>query len=424
MRGPGPADRGQEHREHPLQAQAPGQPRHPRRDRTRVVHPATPIARPAALQPGHLTQPRRRKGHQPAKRPLTITVRAAPAPPSSTRATAQGSRRSHRSTTTGARQRSVRRACTAGRRSAPEAGSPQNTALARQLGSQLHSAATQAVLNACAVTLRRVVKFCKDLNGTGLHRSSHAPTAHLPRADARGHERTSHDFTEALRTPVNGHEPFPRAPGLPSKALRALHFARIPPADLAPPAPDRAGRHAGFQPPGQPELASPVLAGASMAARAPRGPEKKPVHWLLGVSPGPTHGRRVPVSRDRFLVGRAATSDLMLGDPRVSRVHAALQQRGDELYVEDLGSTSGTAINGIPVTAPRRLRHGDVVTFATVQLRYEKSDQPRDQRIGRTTEQPALYSPSAEMAGDVGRDQINSTPRTHADPRGPGLPER
>ena len=69
--GPGPADRAQEHREHPLQAQAPGQPRHPHRDRTRLVRPATPITRPAGLRPGHLTQPRRRKGHQPAKRPLS-----------------------------------------------------------------------------------------------------------------------------------------------------------------------------------------------------------------------------------------------------------------------------------------------------------------------------------------------------------------
>ena len=42
--GPGPAHRVEEHREHPLQAQTPGQPRHPPRDRARLVHPATPIA--------------------------------------------------------------------------------------------------------------------------------------------------------------------------------------------------------------------------------------------------------------------------------------------------------------------------------------------------------------------------------------------
>ena len=51
--------------------QAPGQPRHPRRDRTRIVRSATSTARPAALQPGRLIQPSRRKGHQLAKRPLS-----------------------------------------------------------------------------------------------------------------------------------------------------------------------------------------------------------------------------------------------------------------------------------------------------------------------------------------------------------------
>ena len=47
-----PAHRAQEHREHPLQAQTPGQPRHPRRDRTGIVHTAAPVARrPALSQP-------------------------------------------------------------------------------------------------------------------------------------------------------------------------------------------------------------------------------------------------------------------------------------------------------------------------------------------------------------------------------------
>jgi hypothetical protein len=46
---PGPADRVQEHREHPLQAKTARQPRHPRRDRTRPVRPAAPLARPTGL---------------------------------------------------------------------------------------------------------------------------------------------------------------------------------------------------------------------------------------------------------------------------------------------------------------------------------------------------------------------------------------
>lgn len=47
--GPRPAHRAQEHREHPLQAQTPGQPRHPRRDRTGIVHAAAPVAQRRAF---------------------------------------------------------------------------------------------------------------------------------------------------------------------------------------------------------------------------------------------------------------------------------------------------------------------------------------------------------------------------------------
>ena len=67
----------------------------------------------------------------PVRTHFTIAVWPAPAPPSCNRATAQGSRRSQRSTATGAWQRSVRRACTAaGRWFAPETAISENIALA------------------------------------------------------------------------------------------------------------------------------------------------------------------------------------------------------------------------------------------------------------------------------------------------------
>ncbi|MBC7871283.1 MAG: FHA domain-containing protein [Chitinophagaceae bacterium] len=50
----------------------------------------------------------------------------------------------------------------------------------------------------------------------------------------------------------------------------------------------------------------------------------------------------------------------------VSRQHAAITRHEGGLYVEDLGSTNGTRINGFQLTARRkyRLRDGDEVEFA------------------------------------------------------------
>ena len=50
-------------------------------------------------------------------------------------------------------------------------------------------------------------------------------------------------------------------------------------------------------------------------------------------------------------------------DGFVSTVHARVFRRGDEVFVEDLGSRNGTFLNGDRVATPTRLRRGDRVQF-------------------------------------------------------------
>ncbi len=51
-------------------------------------------------------------------------------------------------------------------------------------------------------------------------------------------------------------------------------------------------------------------------------------------------------------LGSAATSDLRISDPTVSRSHARLTCTDEGITVEDLGSTNGTAVDGTPVDGP------------------------------------------------------------------------
>ena len=54
----------------------------------------------------------------------------------------------------------------------------------------------------------------------------------------------------------------------------------------------------------------------------------------------------------------------MLGDDTyASQLHARLFQQNGEGYVEDLGETNGTYVNGKPITGATRLRRGDQVQF-------------------------------------------------------------
>jgi hypothetical protein len=67
---------------------------------------------------------------------------------------------------------------------------------------------------------------------------------------------------------------------------------------------------------------------------------------------------------EEVTVGRAAGCGVVLTeDTFVSQVHARVYRRGGDSYVEDLGSTNGTYVNGERISEVTRLRRGDRVQF-------------------------------------------------------------
>jgi DNA-binding NarL/FixJ family response regulator len=48
-----------------------------------------------------------------------------------------------------------------------------------------------------------------------------------------------------------------------------------------------------------------------------------------------------------------------------------VRRQSGAVWLEDLGSTGGTFVNGEPVTGSQALRHGDLVRFGTVETRFE-----------------------------------------------------
>ena len=61
-------------------------------------------------------------------------------------------------------------------------------------------------------------------------------------------------------------------------------------------------------------------------------------------------GLEVGIDRERIVIGRGRKADLALAEATISRAHAALGYDADGFYVEDLGSTNGTLVNGARVT--------------------------------------------------------------------------
>ena len=88
-------------------------------------------------------------------------------------------------------------------------------------------------------------------------------------------------------------------------------------------------------------------------------------------------GRRVELGTKALTIGRMPDCGLTLGDPNVSRYHAEIRPSDDgrleagHYEIADLGSTNGTRINGIPVTAAQPLRKGDQITVGATSIRFD-----------------------------------------------------
>ena len=61
-------------------------------------------------------------------------------------------------------------------------------------------------------------------------------------------------------------------------------------------------------------------------------------------------GLEVAIDRDRIVIGRGRKADLALAEATISRAHAALGFDGERFFVEDLGSTNGTLVNGARIS--------------------------------------------------------------------------
>ncbi len=124
---------------------------------------------------------------------------------------------------------------------------------------------------------------------------------------------------------------------------------------------------------GRPPLPPPSLGGRSMLGAPPPLPAPPPLlapthagqgghggHAPMSPhahAPAPAPGARVlvayymgeqvPITKDRFVIGRGRqSSDLTIKDPNVSRQHAMVEFNNGQYYMVDLGSTNGVEYNG------------------------------------------------------------------------------
>lgn len=94
---------------------------------------------------------------------------------------------------------------------------------------------------------------------------------------------------------------------------------------------------------------------------------------IVVASPGgePAAGRSFDLDAITTL-GRDVNNAVVVEDPFASSEHAVLTYRGRGWYVEDLGSTNGTYVNGRVIAAVAPVGYGDEVAIGQVRLRLER----------------------------------------------------
>ena len=74
----------------------------------------------------------------------------------------------------------------------------------------------------------------------------------------------------------------------------------------------------------------------------------------------------------QITIGRGRQNDIAIStDEYASARHARFEPRQDGVWVQDLGSTNGTFLNGARLEHPHRLTQGDIVRIGETDLRYE-----------------------------------------------------
>jgi hypothetical protein len=87
----------------------------------------------------------------------------------------------------------------------------------------------------------------------------------------------------------------------------------------------------------------------------------------MGLDPGTSFDLR-----EGGTMGRADGSDIPIDDPFASSVHARIFPRDQFMYIEDMGSTNGTYLNGRRLRAAERLKVGDTVRIGETEYRYQE----------------------------------------------------
>ena len=115
---------------------------------------------------------------------------------------------------------------------------------------------------------------------------------------------------------------------------------------------------------------------ANIPTKPPQAQQQR--SYVLRFISGKYQGGEFPIVTDKqIVVGRSSDLDMVLVEDMVSRRHAKIQLQQDQIWIEDLGSTNGTFVNGEKIKRAR-LKEGDRALIGTSILKVIATDTPNE----------------------------------------------
>ncbi|HUZ99293.1 MAG TPA: FHA domain-containing protein [Gaiellaceae bacterium] len=111
-------------------------------------------------------------------------------------------------------------------------------------------------------------------------------------------------------------------------------------------------------------IMAPISAGPAPPATGGR--------LVVQESPVLEKGDEYSVDSAPLTIGRGSQNDVAIdGDEFASARHVRFEPRRDGVWVQDLGSTNGTYVNGVRIEGAQRLAPGDLIRVGETDLRFD-----------------------------------------------------
>ena len=125
---------------------------------------------------------------------------------------------------------------------------------------------------------------------------------------------------------------------------------------------------------------------------------------------GPLAGQEIELAGPRQMMGRDPSADIRILDDVVSRKHACISCQGERYFLEDLGSSNGTYLNGKLIKGATPLSSGDQIGLGhTVVMQFQ--DPGANVAETRFAQPTMIETPQTVVEDKAGKTQHVSVPQ-------------